>query len=289
MYKFTIHEVEELDFADIVQTAEDAKSDALWITFARNTSSGLLLLSGTFLSRYEIADHMEVYASFLSPEWGSNAVSAVHEDGTLKCLGILAGEVLSYGWRAQSVFLSHIDKVKPELQTALEYKREFEVTVRELLPGFEGNEEYMTDEVLDALRNAKLELEPRSETHVGSVISGTLKPRELVHEFLDALVQLDMDSDHVAMTIRIRAQLESEGVFTSLETLNEFVEELIGALDEFSPEGCYFGSLVGDGADFGWWPNTESSEDENHWPQLICPDCDYSGKPDEFKLEDGEL
>ncbi len=48
--------------------------------------------------------------------------------------------------------------------------------------------------------------------------------------------------------------LDGEELTTDeLEKVSWYVEELLDALNDVAPGGCYFGTHPGDGADFGFW------------------------------------
>jgi hypothetical protein len=58
---------------------------------------------------------------------------------------------------------------------------------------------------------------------------------------------------------KIDAYLESEECAWDLETISQ-------ALEELAPPFTYFGTLEGDGSDFGFWPSTEAIEWEQADP-----------------------
>jgi len=62
---------------------------------------------------------------------------------------------------------------------------------------------------------------------IGTVIHGTLRPQDLIPAFSDELCRVDPKTD------------------------------LLFALNDRAPLGCYFGAHWGDGADFGYWPSEE--------------------------------
>ena len=45
------------------------------------------------------------------------------------------------------------------------------------------------------------------------------------------------------------------------DLMSEIVSELMDALNSYAPPNMYFGSIEGDGADFGWWA-IDSEEEE---------------------------
>lgn len=98
---------------------------------------------------------------------------------------------------------------------------------------------------------------------VGTVISGTLRPQDLIPEFFNELKRVDMDA--YAQTImnnyRVPAYVFDEGndsEWWDSEDAMWMLESLIDALNDAAPEGYYFGAHEGDGADFGWWEIEEA-------------------------------
>jgi hypothetical protein len=99
----------------------------------------------------------------------------------------------------------------------------------------------------------------------GTVIAGTLRSEDLLEAFsneLDGLWTKRVGGNSVDKNIvriyeeacMFSANIEQmESIDPSGEVASRIVNELQDALNEYAPEGMYFGTLEGDGADFGWW------------------------------------
>ena len=118
----------------------------------------------------------------------------------------------------------------------------------------------------------------KTKVQIGTIISATHRPQDLVPAFLDALKRC-LATDHVAdqhgrlilgatMTTAvggIMARLDhslgsskwrdANGLpYFESEHCQEDIEFLSDALNEYAPVLCYFGAHPGDGSDFGFWP-----------------------------------
>ncbi|MDH2296048.1 hypothetical protein [Cobetia sp. 1AS1] len=95
--------------------------------------------------------------------------------------------------------------------------------------------------------------------HIGSISQGTLRPQDLIPTFLDALAKYD-SAAHEQLVAQphppIPAYVQDEGddsEWWDSEEAAFLQEELINALENAAPDGTYFGTHEGDGADFGFW------------------------------------
>lgn len=103
-------------------------------------------------------------------------------------------------------------------------------------------------------------------TYSGSVSTGTLRQEDLLPAFSDTLDALLMDERlpippdvaerNTNLVTEARSLLALDGwTDEQNDSVNWLVNEsLPDALGEYAPEGYYFGTLEGDGADFGFWP-----------------------------------
>lgn len=89
-------------------------------------------------------------------------------------------------------------------------------------------------------------------TYAGTVSHGTLRNEDLIPKFEEVLDKLDHDE-----LVRLRYRMEGQP--GDSEDFDEYVVNLIDALNEVAPEGYYFGSVEGDGSDFGFWKMGEES------------------------------
>lgn len=87
----------------------------------------------------------------------------------------------------------------------------------------------------------------------GSVSWGTHLPEDLIPRFIDVLAQLDEDKAE-AFRAELPEDLEPNDPYWESEEAQWMLEELFDTLNEFAPEGYYFGAHEGDGSDFGFWP-----------------------------------
>ena len=110
---------------------------------------------------------------------------------------------------------------------------------------------------------------------IGTIIHGTLRSEDLLEVFADELERLARGCVHpgnaqtyqeiVADARMIVVQLENDPDDTvNAGAAGECVSDLMDALNEFAAPYCYFGTLEGDGADFGFWPDVESLESDVH-------------------------
>ncbi len=82
------------------------------------------------------------------------------------------------------------------------------------------------------------------DIELGSVISGTLRPQDLGPAFVETLREIDPESEILR---------ETDGFDWGRDDAPEMLADLVDALNEYAPDGAYFGAHPGDGSDFGFW------------------------------------
>ena len=95
------------------------------------------------------------------------------------------------------------------------------------------------------------------KVELGTVIHGTHRPTDLIPTFLEELKKYTDDIPQ----------------FENGDCVQEYIIELIDALNEHSPPYCYFGTHIGDGSDFGFWVDHESIECDLVDGTLIVQSC----------------
>jgi hypothetical protein len=111
----------------------------------------------------------------------------------------------------------------------------------------------------------------------GSVSHGTLRNVDLLDSLAKELEwQIQRNGDYFSLpenreesqkldalkfdALELSAALE-DGTKEDGETASEMVNTLSDTLGQFAPPYGYFGSHVGDGSDFGFWPDFDSVEE----------------------------
>ena len=100
---------------------------------------------------------------------------------------------------------------------------------------------------------------------LGTLIHATLRNEDLLPAFRNELHNLS-EGQHPLVelfdrTVETEPWLDWYSVDIRLadiapedqEYASELVNDLMDALNEYAPDGCYFGSIEGDGSDFGFW------------------------------------
>jgi len=80
---------------------------------------------------------------------------------------------------------------------------------------------------------------------LGSISCGTLRPEDLIPAFAAVL---DPNSEPATWAKEYYPEI------TGTRETERLLEELENALSDMAPPFCYFGTIKGDGADFGFWP-----------------------------------
>src|SRR5258705_13781312 len=93
---------------------------------------------------------------------------------------------------------------------------------------------------------------------LGTVSEGTLKTDDLLCSFADALRNMSDDRTDKRLARSAIAAAARLGAGKT-DGKEEYIrEELSDRLGELAPPYCYFGTLEGDGAAFGFWVDHEA-------------------------------
>jgi len=102
----------------------------------------------------------------------------------------------------------------------------------------------------------------------GTVSHGTLRSEDLILAFSQELEQLlsankpYMSKEEYVNRLTLIKEVEdlieddSEDKWETVEA-DDLTLELMDSLNEFAPDGYYFGVIDGDGSDFGFWKSEE--------------------------------
>ena len=107
---------------------------------------------------------------------------------------------------------------------------------------------------------------------IGTVSSGTLHTEDLLEAFsqeLERYAQPDDDSDSLCQDAQHLLDTLERDELDASDKARELLEELTQALEEQAPPYCYFGTIEGDGADFGFWPDLQRIEEDAHAGELL--------------------
>jgi hypothetical protein len=118
-----------------------------------------------------------------------------------------------------------------------------------------------------------------AEFQLGSISTGTLRTEDLIPAFTYTMGELTHNpiSNTSKYPNEAMAKLWDEAIHLIGTTewwtidpedsgVDSLLNDLTDALNELCPPFVYFGTLEGDGADFGFWPDMESLDYErNYW------------------------
>lgn len=91
--------------------------------------------------------------------------------------------------------------------------------------------------------------------HIGSISHGTMRARDLIPEFRDVLADLNQKSyrEHLAKYSDTPIADNEVETDDQDEERADALDDLVDRLSAEAPDGAYFGSHPGDGADYGFW------------------------------------
>ena len=93
-----------------------------------------------------------------------------------------------------------------------------------------------------------------TQFQLGSISTGTLRTEDLLEAFANTLQQFNRTHPLLGEYLDIHAN----DAWDSDKAADLLNEGFFNALQEICPPFVYFGTLEGDGADFGFWPDMDS-------------------------------
>lgn len=92
---------------------------------------------------------------------------------------------------------------------------------------------------------------------LGTVSHGTMRPEDLIPTFVEEIrhILTDPDTDDLRVlgTIDQLEKSTQEPDYFESESCQFDLDYLFDLLNDYAPDGYYFGSHPGDGSDYGFW------------------------------------
>ena len=108
----------------------------------------------------------------------------------------------------------------------------------------------------------------------GSVISGTMLNQDIVPAFIEEIERITEKKQDALW------EEWEEVEHGDMDVAADFVNELFETLNEYAPDYGYFGSNVGDGADYGFWLDCDWQERMQEDGVLVVSDlCEIPEQP----------
>lgn len=101
--------------------------------------------------------------------------------------------------------------------------------------------------------------------HVGSISHGTLRIEDLLEAFADELERIATTRDKASRKL-VR---DARRIDPDHEDAGEIVLKMQDRLNDLCPPYITFGTLEGDGSDFGFWPSIDSMEEDARYGELL--------------------
>ena len=99
-----------------------------------------------------------------------------------------------------------------------------------------------------------------AQFQLGSISTGTLRTEDLLeafHSTIESLQAQQAKDEGTPIVLADDGYMDGNEPYSDEELLTIYTEQL----ESFCPPFVYFGTLEGDGADFGFWPDTYSLGD----------------------------
>lgn len=101
---------------------------------------------------------------------------------------------------------------------------------------------------------------------IGTVSHATVRNEDLIPAFcyeLEYHAKQNNNQGHLALVEEIRDRMGKPGYYDSDDADYDLNEDLFDALNEYAPEGCYFGSHPGNGSDYGFWEHEDYDDNDD--------------------------
>ena len=101
-----------------------------------------------------------------------------------------------------------------------------------------------------------------AEFQLGSISTGTLRTEDLLPKFAHALLAIVTDNEQYELEMvedALNGRIKRTGVDT--RTAVGLLDDIQDSLNQYCPPFVYFGTLEGDGADFGFWVDRDAIQE----------------------------